>query len=144
MSEVLDSLNIDKSFFVQFGIVLILFFSLKSFLFEKLREVLEDRENKTTGLMNQSKDKEIEALKISTLIEEQIDITKNELSNEIKEAKSHLIARNEKEYSELEDRLDNEYGKKILDFEKELSMNFDSMKSRTKNLANDLVNKISQ
>ena len=84
MSEVLESLNIDKSFFVQFSIVLILFFSLKTFLFEKLLEVIKNRESKTTGLLSKSKEKESEAIEISRKIEEEIAETKSTLSLEIK------------------------------------------------------------
>jgi len=144
MSEVLESLNIDKSFFVQFSIVLILFFSLKTFLFEKLLEVIKNRESKTTGLLSKSKEKESEAIEISRKIEEEIAETKSTLSLEIKSVKSQLVSQKEKEYSELEENLDGQYSQKLKEFNAELDSNFEVIKSQTKTLANDLVNKITQ
>lgn len=143
MSEVLESLNIDRSFFVQFSIVLILFFSLKTFLFEKLLQVIQNRETKTTGLISKSKDKEVEANLISQKIEDEISLTKSNLSLEIKTVKGQLIAQLDKEYSDLEKELDNEYSQKINSFKAELESNYEIIKSQTKTLANDLVNKIS-
>ena len=144
MSEVLQSLNIDQSFFVQFAIVIFLFFSLKYFLFDKLNEVLVQREEKTTGLLSLSVEKEEEAKKLSEQIESQIMQTKTELSNEVKMVKNQLLAQKEKEYSELEESLDQEYKLKINDFNSDLSKNFEVLKSNTNSLANDLVNKIIQ
>lgn len=144
MSEVLQSLNIDQSFFVQFAIVIFLFFSLKYFLFDKLNEVLVQREEKTTGLLSLSVEKEEEAKKLSEQIESQIMQTKSELSNEVKMVKNQLLAQKEKEYNELEESLDQEYKLKINDFNSDLSKNFEVLKSNTNSLANDLVNKIIQ
>ena len=144
MSEVLDSLNIDNSFFTQFGIVLVLFFVLKSFLFDKLKEVILDREVNTTGLLNKSKEKEVEANKISQKIEEEILATKNELSSEVRIIKSKLNKKNEEEYSSLENTLDKEYFQKFSDFEKEMNQNYEVLKTKTGSLASDLVNKITQ
>ena len=144
MSAVLESLNIDKSFFVQFAIVIVLFLSLKHFLFEKLLEVIQNRENSTTGLLQKSKEKEEESLKISSEIETQIIDIKNELSHELKSVKNQLLTQKEKEYKELELRLDSEYSNKRDSFEKELDENFNVIKAKTKSLATDLVEKIIQ
>lgn len=144
MSAVLESLNIDKSFFVQFAIVIILFFSLRHFLFEKLLEVIQNRENSTTGLLKRSKDKEIEATKISSEIEGQISTTKSELNLEIKSVKNQLLSQKEKEYKDLEESLDEDYASKLNSFDKELDENFNVIKTRTKSLATDLVDKITQ
>ena len=144
MSEVLESLNIDKSFFVQFAIVLILFFSLKSFLFEKLLEVIQNRESKTTGLLHESKEKETEANKLSERIEEEILTTKSQLTAEIKTVKNKLMSEKEVEYSQLEEKLDSDYSGKLTNFNTELNENFEVMKSQTNDLARDLVNKITQ
>ena len=144
MSEVLQSLEIDQSFFVQFAIVLFIFFTLKTFLFDKLLEVITTREEKTTGLLNKSKEKQDVAKELSEKIELELSSTKTELSNEIKSVKNQLILQKEKEYSDLEAKLESEYATKLGDYKKELSSNFESLKNQTDNLASDLVNKITQ
>ena len=50
MVEIFGKLGIDGTIFFQFGIFIVLAIALKKLLFSPLQQVLNDREDKTTGL----------------------------------------------------------------------------------------------
>ena len=142
MSEVLQSLNIDKSFFTQFAIVVFLFVFLKNFLFDKLLSVITSREENTTGLLNTSRDKEDKSKSISTEIDNQINQCKNQIIKENKRIREEATSQKEKEYALAESKLSEEYSTKINDFSAGLEKNYELVKKDTSSLAGELVNKI--
>lgn len=142
MSEVLQSLNIDKSFFTQFAIVVFLFVFLKNFLFDKLLSVITSREENTTGLLNTSRDKEDKSKSISTEIDNQISQCKNQIIKENKRIREEATSQKEKEYALAESKLSEEYSTKINDFSAGLEKNYELVKKDTSSLAGELVNKI--
>lgn len=52
---IFQSLGVDESFFIQFVIILLLYFFLKNLVFLKLQEVLDDREQQTSILDRKAK-----------------------------------------------------------------------------------------
>lgn len=107
--NIFQSLGVDESFFVQFAVVVILYFLLKVLLFEKLQYVLELRENKTTkredGANKQLNEAEDMALKYK------------ESMNKIQQEAHQLIVRKR---TEAEEKQKNEIKLKSKELEKKL------------------------
>ena len=72
ISKILESLNIDETFFYQMGIFIVLFFILKMIFFERLQEVVKLREEKTIKRKEAAEQKFIEVEKLSSIYQEKM------------------------------------------------------------------------
>ena len=142
--EILDSIGIDQTIFWQFIIFVITFVSLKKFLFEKLQEVVEEREYKTVSLAKIAEDKEQEALKISNEIETEITLSKKQANEKLRESKKVFTLQEDKKIKSAEDRLNENLEKKKEEFSVTIEEKRAGLISQAEDLSNELVHQMTQ
>lgn len=118
--KVFSSLGADETVFIQFGIVVLLYFVLKDVLFAKLQFVLDLRESKTTVLDGDANSKFSEAEKLSSEYNSRIEEAKIQAHTDFVAKKSEIEKRAEKTVREAQDKYNAEYLEKRTVVKKEV------------------------
>jgi len=142
--NIFKSLDIDQTFFVQFGIVTVLYFVMRSLLFGKLQEVLDLREEKTTKMEDGAADKLTKAEKLAKEYKEKIDGARGEAFKIVTSHKDSVMNREAANIKEHESKLEAVAEGKRVDFEKEISQKREAIMKEADSLSQELVTKIVQ
>lgn len=141
---VLNSLEIDSSFFIQFILVTVLYFVLRALFLNNLQEVIELREDNTTRMESGADKKIIEAEKVAAEYKAKIEEARSEAFKLISNRKEEVIARETKKFKEHEAVLESELNTKKNKFEQELEEKKKDIMTQAQGLSEELVNKIVQ
>ncbi len=141
---VLDSLQIDSSFFIQFALVTILYFVLRNLFLNNLQEVLELREDNTTRMESGADKKINEAEKVAAEYKSKIEEARGEAFKIISTKKDEVISRENKKLKEHETTLEKDLNDKKSVFETELEEKKKNIMTQAQGLSDELVNKIVQ
>ena len=138
INKVLQSLNVDETFFYQIGIFIVLFFVLKVVFFERLQGVIELREDKTIKRKEAADEKFAKAEELSLRYQEKMKKANIEGREIYNRYKRKIVNEEKIRLKKAEDRFN-------VEFEKEVEMLGDEMADREKELLNsadELCNKL--
>lgn len=144
LKTILNQLNINTSVFTQFVIIFVLYIIAKYLFYGKLQEILEKRQHDTTGLDSQA-DKTFE----------KVEALKNEYENKMSGARLKAQATFHQAKEEITKKLDEKFHQRVVLSEKriqearikmnqEISEQKETLMGESKNLAQNLVEKILQ
>lgn len=138
------SLGVDQTVFIQFALVVVIYFILKFTFFSKLQEVLDTRENKTTKMESGANKKFTEAEALAAKYRAEIEKTDSEALNIITTKKNDVLAAQKAQVKSTEKALNSEYETKRKELEAEYNSKKNAILSQADSLSNDLVQKILQ
>ncbi|MDD0854739.1 hypothetical protein HBN50_16640 [Halobacteriovorax sp. GB3] len=139
---IFKSLGVDQSIFTQFIIVCILYFILRNLLFNKLQEVLELREGKTTKLEENANKKFIEAENLAKAYKEKVEQAQTDAYSDLSKKKEEVIKREKQTIKAAEAKLNQEIEQKAQEFKAEVEAKKQEVLGNAEALANDLVTKL--
>ena len=142
--SVFEKLNIDQTAFIQFGVMVMLYFPLKTILFNKLQFVLELRESKTTKMEENANKKFVQANQLSEKYRAELDKAYNEAQGKYHGEKQEIVEREKRKIKEKEADLNQNFEKRKNEFVQELEQKKTEVLASADELAGDLVNKIVQ
>ena len=105
LGQVLASLTIDQAFFYQLGILIAIFFLLHFVFFERLREIVILREDKTTGSIKAAEEKLTKAQELSDHYQERLGEAKIEAQKIFNDHKQVAIEDGENHLKEAEGKI---------------------------------------
>lgn len=142
LAAIFKQLGADISFYYQFAIFTVFFFVLKPILFNKVQEVVELRENKTTKLDSNADSKYEEAEELSKQYDERVKSVNTEAfdkfnskKNQAQEEKNSLINTKRAE-------LDKVYDEKRAALLKEVGEKRSEVLDKAQGLSEELLNKL--
>lgn len=142
--NIFKSLGVDESFFVQFAIVVTLYWLLKTLLFSKLQFVLELRESKTTKREDEANKKFQQADNLALKYKETIEKVQQE---------AHLVVTGKREESEKKMRqeikekagqLEKELEAKRIEAQNEIDSKRTNVLAQADALASELIQKLTK
>ncbi len=139
---IFQSLNVDGSTFVIFGLVVLLFFILNSLLFSKLQFILELREGKTTRLDAEANSLFQEAEKMASEYNSKIDTAKIEGHNRFIEKRAQLEKRSHDAFKKAENDFLSEFEAKKEEVESEVERFRDLIFQEKSRVSDQLVEKL--
>ena len=141
---IFKSLGVDQTVFIQFAILIIIFFLVSTLLFTKLQEVLELRETKTTKLENNAHAIYKQADELAEQYRAKVEKTHQE-SHHFNQKKKLDIQLNEKEkIKNAEEQFTKEYEEKRQIILKEIMAQKSSLMSKVDELSGSLVEKLTK
>jgi F-type H+-transporting ATPase subunit b len=141
--DIFKQLGVDVSYFYQFAIFCVSFFLLKKTFFNKLQEVLERRESRTTKLAEDANLKISQAEDLSAKYNEMVDVIRVKTSETISIKRDGFLSNSKDEIAEVEDKTTQHVDKEINVYKEELVGKRASLLSTTDTLASELINKLS-
>ena len=141
---ILKSLDIDQTFFIQLGLVCLLYAFLRNLLFSKLQEILDLRESKTTKMEDGANAKNAQAEKLSNDYKAGIDKARSEALTIVTSKKNEVTNREGEKIKAHDKKLEEELGVKRSEFSKELESKKESIMQQADSLSQELVTKIVQ
>ena len=142
--DVFKKLNVDQTVFIQFAILVVIFFLLKSLFFSKLQFVLELRESKTTKLEENANKKFSEAENLSVKYKKEIDNVYLSAQEKFHEKKTEILKSEKETIKRKEGELDQLAEEKRKLFTEEIESKSVDILKNADELATSLVNKIVQ
>lgn len=139
--SVFKKLNVDQTVFIQFGILVVLFFLLKVIFFNKLQFVLELRESKTTKLEDNANKTFSQAESLSQKYKEQIDKAYVEAQEKYNKRKNEILDREKQNIKTAENQINQEVEKERAAFVAELDSKKKEVLDNADSLAKNLVDK---
>ena len=139
--SVFKKLNVDQTFFIQFAILVALFFLLKVIFFNKLQFVLELRESKTTKLEDNANKTFSKAESLSQKYKEQIDKAYVEAQNKYNKRKTEILDRERQNIKSAENQINKEVEQERVKFVAELESKTKEVLDNADSLAKNLVDK---
>lgn len=139
---IFKSLGVDSTVFTQFIIICILYLVLRNLLFNKLQEVLELREGKTTKLEENANKKFIEAENLAKSYKEKINNAQSEAFSKLSKVKEDILKVEKDKLKEEEAKLNGEIEAKAKLFKEEVDQKKQQILASADSLANDLINKL--
>ncbi len=139
--SVFKKLNVDQTVFIQFGILVVLFFLLKVIFFNKLQFVLELRESKTTKLEDNANKTFSQAESLSQKYKEQIDKAYVEAQDKYNKRKNEILDREKQNIKTAENQINQEVEKERAAFVAELDSKKKEVLDNADSLAKNLVDK---
>lgn len=144
MVEIFGKLGIDGTIFFQFGIFLVLAVALNILLFKPLQNVLQDRDDKTTGLKGKA-DKILE--EANQLKEEtELKLTEARQSHylDLKNKKTKLENDLNQKFSQSEVEAEINFNESLKELKEELSLLDDKLAKNTDELSGLLTSKFTK
>lgn len=138
------SLGVNKTIFIQFAIVIALYFVLKMVLFSKLQFILELRENKTTKLEGAANKKLQEAEAMAQKYKDQLDQAHQEAYRVLNKKKEEVLSREHKIIKAKEAELNSLVETKRKESEALVATQREEVLKSVDSLSGDLVNKLIQ
>jgi F-type H+-transporting ATPase subunit b len=139
--SVFKKLNVDQTVFIQFAILVVLFFLLKVIFFNKLQFVLELRESKTTKLEDNANKTFSEAESLSQKYKEEIDKTYVEAQEKYNKRKTEILDREKQNIKIAENQINQEVEQDRAQFVAELDSKKKEVLNNADSLAKNLVDK---
>lgn len=142
--NVFTKLGVDQTIFYQFAIVVVLYFILKNLFFNKLKEVIVLREDKTTKLEGQANAKLQQSQKMADNYKSKMDKIYLESQEKFRERKSKLAHEEKEKLDHFEDKLQNDYETQMHKLSDEMKVKKADAFKKTEELSHSLVNKLIQ
>lgn len=139
--SVFKKLNVDQTVFIQFAILVVLFFLLKVIFFNKLQFVLELRESKTTKLEDNANKTFSEAESLSKKYKDKIDKAYVEAQEKYNKRKSEILEREKQNIKTAENQIGQEVDQERAKFVAELDSKRKEVLGNADSLAKNLVDK---
>jgi F-type H+-transporting ATPase subunit b len=139
--SVFKKLNVDETVFIQFAILVALFFFLKMIFFNKLQFVLELRESKTTKLEDNANKTFSEAESLSLKYKEKIDKAYVEAQGKYNKRKTEILEREKQNIKNAENQINQELEQERTQFVAELDSKKKEVLNNADSLAKNLVDK---
>lgn len=140
--NIFKSLGADETFFYQLALVIVFYFTLKFSLFNKLQEVLDLRENKTTKLEGNANKKFAEAEELSQKYKSELDKANQEAFGIISSKKNDALELQKSKIKEVETKLNLQVEEKRKVFMAEIADHKTAILKEADSLSGDLVNKL--
>lgn len=142
--SVFEKLSVDKTVFIQFGILIVLFMFLKMILFDKLQFVLELRETKTTKLEDNANKTFSEAETLSKKYKNEVDKAYVEAQEKYNKRKAEILERERHAVkaaeSEINKELEHERARFVVELDSKKKTVLESADNLAKNLVEKFVN----
>ena len=142
--NVFTKLGVDQTIFYQFAIVVVLYFVLKNLFFNKLKEVIVLREEKTTKLEGEANAKLQESQRMADSYKAKMDKIYLESQEKFRERKSKLAYEEKEKLDSFEDKLQHDYETHMHKLSDEMKMKKADAFKKTEELSHSLVNKLIQ
>jgi F-type H+-transporting ATPase subunit b len=141
---IITALKIDKTVFIQFGILFVFFNLLAPLFFNRIKAVLEFREGKTTKLENHAHAVYKQAEELAEQYKARVEKTHTD-SQLITQKKKNDILKSESDLVKLaEDKLNSEYEERKSKILKEMSEKRAVVMAQADQLAGNLVEKLTK
>ncbi len=142
--NIFKSLGVDQTVFIQFGIVVVLYFILTTLFFGKLQFVIETRDNKTTKREGNANKMLAEAEALAEKYKKTIDEAHSEAINQSTKKKNALAEKNKEQYkakvSQIEAALDEARARN----QEEIESRRQQVMSNADSLSKELLTKLSK
>lgn len=139
--SVFEKLSVDKTVFIQFGILVVLFMFLKMIFFDKLQFVLELRETKTTKLEDNANKTFSQAETLSKKYKDEVDKAYGEAQEKYNKRKAEILERERRAVKAAESEINKELELERAKFVVELDSKKKTVLESADNLAKNLVEK---
>jgi F-type H+-transporting ATPase subunit b len=141
---IFKSLGVDQTVFIQFAILIVIFFMISTLLFTKLQEVLELRESKTTKLENSAHAVYKQADELAEQYKARVEKTHQD-SHHINQKKKSEISISEKaKLKSAEELFSKEYDEKKVKIMAEVATQKTTLLAKVDELSNSLVAKLTK
>lgn len=141
---IFQSLGVDQTVFVQFILVIVIFTILSVFLFPKVQEVLELRENKTTKLEGHAHALYKKAEELADQYKSQIEKTHQEAQSISSKKKSDLLSAEKELIKKKEEEIQKEYEEKKAEIVNEISSKKVNVLAEAEQLSKSLLDKLTK
>lgn len=142
--NIFKSLGVDQTVFIQFGIVVVLYFILTTLFFGKLQFVIETRDNKTTKREGNANKMFAEAEALAEKYKKTIDEAHSEAINQSTKKKNALTEKNKEQFkakaSQIEAALDEARARN----QEEIESRRQQVMSSADSLSKELLTKLSK
>jgi F-type H+-transporting ATPase subunit b len=141
---ILNSLKIDKTVLIQFGLLVVFFNIIAPLLFKKLQAILDLRENKTTKLESHAHHVYKQADDLSVQYKAKIEKTHQDSQAIASKKKSDILSSERSILKDAEEKMNNEYEAKRVQALRELSEKRNIVMAEAEKLSSTLVEKLTK
>ncbi len=141
---IFQSLGVDQTFFVQFALVIILFTILSTFLFPKVKEVLELRESKTTKLEGHANSVYKKADELAEQYKSHIEKTHQDAQANASKKKSDILNAEREALKKKEEEIQKNYEEKRAKVIAEISSKKAQVLAQADELSKSLLDKLTK
>ena len=142
--KIFSQLGVDWTIFVQFFIFLVLYFVLKNLFFNKLLEVLQFRENKTTKLEQEANKRMALADEMAKRYREQLDAIHHNAQGQLEKHQKEVIEGKKNVLQREEEKLGAQVEQMRDQCVKEFQQTKGQLSKYVDDLAQELVNKFAR
>lgn len=142
--DIFKQLGADYTLWVQFGIIIVMFYITKFLFIDHLQNILETREDKTVNLEGNAEKKFEEINKIQDEYKVKIQSANKEVKAKIEESKMAVIKTEESKYREQEKEINAFIEKSRAEVQAEIQEKKDKVLSDAEQLASSLVQKMTK
>jgi F0F1-type ATP synthase membrane subunit b/b' len=141
---ILQALKIDKTVLIQFGLLFVFFNLLAPLFFNKIQEILEYRESKTTKLENHAHAVYKQAEDLAEQYKAHVEKTHQESQGVSHKKKNEVLNKERDLLKQAEDLLSNEYEERKSKILKDISEKRTVVMAEADKLAGNLVEKLTK
>lgn len=141
---IFKSLGVDQTVFIQFAILIVMFFLISSLLFTKLQEVLELREIKTTKLENTAHAIYKQADELAEQYKARVEKTHHDSHHTNQKKKTDITSTEKEKLKSAEEQFSKEYEEKRSKILDELATQKATLMSKVDELSGSLVEKLTK
>lgn len=142
ISQILHSLELNQTFFIQFGLIVASYLIIKIVFLSKLQEVVETRESKTTKLEAEVHKKFAQIDSMASQYKEKIEIAHEEAQRVYQSKRAIIIDEQNKKIKEAEAKIANVVEAKKKELEKEVASVKEVALSKVSELSQDLLGRL--
>ena len=141
---ILNSLKIDNTFLIQFVLFLVFFNVIAPILFNKLQEILELRESKTSKLDSHANDLYKKVEELQEKYKASVEKTHQDSQVIASKKKSEILAKEREVLAGAENKMTSDYEAKRAQLLKEMNEKRTAVLSEASVLSNSLVEKLTK
>jgi len=141
---VLAGIGVDKSVFTQFAIYITLLIVMKYLLFDRLKVVIENRESKTTGLIEAAAHQEHQAQILAETYNKKIDEAYRAIQQESAKEKEKVLEKNQQQIKAAEDAMNQQVDKSREEYQRELNTRKEVIAKDVDLIAESLISNLSK
>ena len=141
---ILNALKIDKTVFIQFGLLVLFFNTVAVLLFNRIKVVLELRENKTTKLENHAHAVYKQAEELGEQYKAKVEKTHAESQSSSQKKKSDVMSKERELLKLAEDKISSEYEERKSKILKDMSEKRAVVMAEAEKLSGNLVEKLTK
>ena len=141
---ILNALKIDKTVFIQFALLVLFFNTIAVLFFNRIKTVLELRENKTTNLENNAHAVYKQADELSEQYKAKIEKTHNDSQNTSQNKKTEAMGKERELLKTAEEKINNEYEERKAIILKEMTEKKITVMAEAEKLSANLIEKLTK